>query len=139
MGRDRAIKEFDPARSTAQAIDLFTGRDSRLPVIVELLRSPWVVRGSEIAATPKGGAGKRREEPVEVTWDGQRGAPAAFVWRSRRYSIDALVQTWALERAWWDPRKRVSRRCFRVLSRGGLYDLAYDRLVGAWVLVGVVD
>jgi hypothetical protein len=139
MGRDRAIKEFDPARSTAQPIDLFTGRDSRLPVIVELLRSPWVVRGSEIVTTSGGGSGKRREEPIEVTWDGQRGVPVAFVVRGRRYNVDALVQTWALERAWWDPRTRLSRRCFRVLARGGLYDLAYDRLAGAWLLIGIVD
>ena len=139
MGRDRAIKEFDPARSNAQALDLFTGRDSRLPVIVELLRSPWVVRGSQIATGSGGNAGKRREETIEVTWDGNRGAPATFVWHSRRYKVDALVQTWAVERAWWDPRKRVSRRCFRVLARGGLYDLAYDRLAGGWLLVGVVD
>src|SRR5665648_416763 len=132
MGRDRAIKEFDPAHSTAQPIDLFTGRDSRLPVILELLRSPWVVRGSAIVAGSAGSAGKCREETIEVTWDGHRGAPAIFVWHSRRYKVDALVQTWTVERAWWDPRKRISRRCFRVLARGGLYDLAYDRLAGVW-------
>jgi hypothetical protein len=33
----------------------------------------------------------------------------------------------------------MSRRCFRVLTRDGLYDLAYDRLNGRWLLVGIVD
>jgi hypothetical protein len=98
-----------------------------------------VVRGSQIVTGSGGSAGKRREEAIDVTWDGYRGAPAAFVWHSRRYRVDALVQTWAVERAWWDPRKRVSRRCFRVLARGGLYDVAYDRLAGVWLLIGIVD
>lgn len=139
MGRDRAIKEFDAAHQSAQPQDLFTGRDARRPVILELLRSPWVVRGSELAHGSGGSAGKRRQEVVAVVWDAERGVPAAFTWGARRYPVDALVQTWAVERAWWDPRRQVSRRCFRVLARGGLYDLAYDRVEGAWLLVGVVD
>lgn len=139
MGRNRAIKEFDPARDEGQPLDLFTGRDTRLPVVLELLKSPWVMRGSQIAGGGSASAGKRREEVVEVSWDGRKRSPAAFVWRTKDYRVDALVQTWTLERAWWDPRRRVSRRCFRVLARGGLYDLAYDRLEDAWLLVGVVD
>ena len=35
--------------------------------------------------------------------------------------------------------RAVSRRCFRVIARGGVYDLAYDRLGEQWLLVGVVD
>lgn len=139
MGRNRAIKEFDPAKKAGQPLDLFSGRDTRRPVIVELLRSPWIVRGSQVASGSSGHGGKRREEEVEVVWDGTRRAPASFRMHGKRYIVDALVQTWALERAWWDPRARLSRRCFRVLARGGLYDLAYDRLTDRWLLVGIVD
>jgi hypothetical protein len=57
----------------------------------------------------------------------------------RRYPVDAVIQSWAVERAWWDPRKRLSRRCYRVLARGGLYDLAYDRIADRWLITGVVD
>jgi hypothetical protein len=110
-----------------------------LPVVLELLRSPWIVRASELPGTPSGLGGKRREREVEVDWDGRKGAPAAFSLEGRRYRVDALVQSWSVERAWWDPRTRLSRRCFRVLARGGLYDLAYDRLKDAWLLVGLVD
>jgi hypothetical protein len=46
---------------------------------------------------------------------------------------------WAIERSWWDLRRRASRRCFRVLARGGLYDLAYDRVDSRWLLIGIVD
>lgn len=139
MGRNSAIKRFDPAKEAGQPLDLFSGRDARRPVIVELLRSPWIVRGSQIASGTSGHSGKRREMEVEVIWNGARRAPATFQMNGKRYTVDALVQTWTVERAWWDPRTRLSRRCFRVLARGGLYDLAYDCLTGRWLLVGVVD
>ncbi|MBC7266414.1 MAG: DUF6504 family protein [Anaerosomatales bacterium] len=138
MGRHRAIKQYRPADRAGQPLDLFTGRATRTPVILELLRSPWIVRGSQLVSGPLG-SGKRREEPIEVVWDGSKRAPAAFEWNGTRYRVDALVQTWSVERAWWDPRARMSRRCFRVLARGGLYDLAFDRHEGRWLLVGVVD
>jgi hypothetical protein len=143
MGRNRAIKVFDP-RATGESLDLFTATDSRLPVIVELLRSPWITRGSEVGASASGTVasgygGKNRESEVEVVWDGERAAPRLFVLEGRRYPVDAIVQSWAIERAWWDLRRRASRRCFRVLARGGLYDLAYDRVTGRWLLVGIVD
>ncbi len=138
MGRNRAIKTYDP-RMTGESLDLFTASDTRTPVIMELLRSPWIVRGSELGAGVSGCAGKRREHAVEVVWDAGRAAPRSFMAGGRRYVIDAVVQSWAVERAWWDPRKRLSRRCYRVLARGGLYDLAYDRVADRWLLTGVVD
>jgi hypothetical protein len=138
MGRNRAIKTYDP-RSTGVSLDLFTASDTRTPVILELLRSPWIIRGSELRGEVSGFAGKRRERGVEVVWDASRGAPRSFVVDGRRYPVDAVIQSWAVERAWWDPRKRLSRRCYRVLARGGLYDLAYDRIADRWLITGVVD
>jgi hypothetical protein len=135
---NHAIKAFDPRRP-GQPLDLFDAADGRLPVLVELLRSPWISRASELSGSPSGLAGKRHERPIEVVWDGGRAAPRSFVADGQRYAVDAVVQSWSVERRWWDPRKRLSRRCFRVLARGGLYDLAYDRLDGRWLLVGVVD
>ncbi|MDZ4178505.1 MAG: hypothetical protein U1E29_04630 [Coriobacteriia bacterium] len=138
MGRNRAIKTFDP-RATGRSLDLFTATDARLPVIMELLRSPWVMRASELIQPDSGLAGKHRERAVEVVWDSGRGAPRSFMLDGRRHAVDAVVQTWAVERAWWDPRRRLSRRCYRVLTRGGLYDLAFDRITECWLLVGIVD
>lgn len=139
MGRNRAIKTFDP-RKAGQPLDLFTATDTRLPVIMELLRSPWIMRASELVQPGGSGlAGKQREREIEVVWDGRRAAPRGFVIEGRQYTVDAVVQSWAVERSWWDPRRRLSRRCYRVLTRGGLYDLAYDRTADRWLLTGVVD
>ncbi|MBN1192981.1 MAG: hypothetical protein JXA36_04750 [Coriobacteriia bacterium] len=138
MGRNRAIRSFDPHRA-GHPLDLFTATDTRLPVIVELLKSPWISRASELMQPTSGLAGKLCERAIEVTWDGVRSAPRDFTLEGRRYVIDAVIQAWAVERAWWDPRKRLSRRCYRVLTRGGLYDLAYDRINDRWLLTGIVD
>ncbi len=74
-----------------------------------------------------------------VDWDAERQYPTAFARGSRAYRIDGIVQIWAADRSWWDPRRRVSRRYWRVLARGGVYDLAYDRATGAWMLIGIQD
>lgn len=138
MGRNAAIKHYD-LHPDGQPVDLFDSVRGRLPVILELLKSPWIVRGAELVTSEDAASGKRADEQVTVVWDGARRSPTAFRWKGRRYCVDALVQTWAVERRWWDAERRVSRRCFRVLARGGVYDLAFDRLARRWLLVGVVD
>lgn len=131
MGYNAAIRRFD-AKKSGQPLDLFaTG--SRRPIVLELLASGFVHRGSEIEGP------KRVEVEVPVEWDGERGRPVAFIWKTKRYAVDALVQQWAVDALWWDRAHARSRRCFRVIARGGVYDLAYDRLGERWLLVGVVD
>jgi hypothetical protein len=79
------------------------------------------------------------EESVSVEWDAHRQCPLSFTRSDRRYIVDAVIQVWATERRWWDPRRHVSRRFFRVLSQGGVYDLAFDRARGGWLLTGIQD
>lgn len=136
MGRNAAIRRFD-ARRTGQPLDLFDTARSHLPVVAELLATPWVRRGSDLASGD--GTAKRADITIAVDWDGERARPAAFTYRSTRYEVDTVVQQWAVERLWWDRGRAVSRRCFRVLARGGVWDLAYDRMRKEWLLVGVVD
>ena len=131
MGHNTAIRRFD-ARKAGQPLDLFHAA-GRTPVILELLATPWLQRGSQIAGP------KRIEVEVPVDWDGERGRPLSFVWKNKRYAIDALVQQWAIDALWWDRPRARSRRCFRVIARGGVYDLAYDRIGERWLLVGVLD
>ncbi|MCX8007406.1 MAG: hypothetical protein N3B11_04735 [Coriobacteriia bacterium] len=138
MGRYRAIRQYRPSERPGQPLDLFSGKATRSDMVEELLKSPWIIRGSQ-AVRGALGAGKRREEPVDVVWDGAKRAPVAFERNGRRYRVEALVQTWSVERAWWDPRTRTSRRCFRVFARGGLYDLAFDLTEDRWLLIGIVD
>lgn len=138
MGRNADIKRYE-AHTQGQPMDLFGAPDGRLPVILELLRSPWIVKGSEVAGSGSDVGARCVEEAIDVSWDGVRRCPAAFAWRERTYRVDAVVQTWHVERYWWSPSRRVSRRCFRVLARGGAYDLAYDRIGSRWLLFGIAD
>lgn len=137
MGRNTAIKRFDPA--VGKTADMFSAKEGRLSVVVEMLRSPWLARGSDLVKGHDGTLGKRREDPVAVAWNGLTREPAAFEWHARDYPVEHVIQVWAIELFWWDPRRRVSRRCWRVLARGGTYDLAYDRLERRWLLLGEQD
>lgn len=120
-------------------MELFPSKHAKLPVLVELLNSPWIVKASELTRKDGASTTKRVEEPVRIEWDGGRQCPIAFIRDSRRYQVDAVIQVWATEKGWWDPRRRVSKRFFRVLSRGGIYDLAFDRAIGSWILTGIQD
>lgn len=139
MGRNAAIKRYTPLAS-GRALDLFDSVEGRRPVLLDLLEAPWFVRASELWRPGDGGLGRRIGEPVAVSWDTKTLSPAAFVWRERTHGVAAVVQMWAVEYAWWDAERQVSRRCWRVVADGGAtYDLAFDRLMGAWVLLGMQD
>lgn len=137
MGRNAAIRRFE-FHPEGQPMDLFASAEGRLPVVMELLRSPWIKRASELDSKDAS-ACRRFERAVGVAWDGERRSPSAFTCAGRRYRVDALLQRWTVEKRWWDPGCRISRRCYRVLARGGVYDLAYDRLEKRWLLIGIVD
>jgi len=138
VGRNASIKQFS-ATPVGQPLGLFETKRSRLPVLIELLASPWIVSASQLAHGDGSCAAKHADEPVEVVWDATRQYPSSFARAGRTYRIDAIVQVWAAERAWWNPRARISRRFWRVLSRGGVYDLTYDRTSGSWLLIGIQD
>jgi len=138
VGRNSAIKRYE-STPAGQPMELFETKHSRLPVILELLKSPWIVRASELTRKDGAFAARRANEPVAVEWDARRQCPSAFTRDSKRYRVDAIIQVWATEKSWWDPRKRIARRFFRVLSRGGIYDLAFDRAEGVWLLIGIQD
>lgn len=139
MGHNAAIKEY---RSLPEGLplDLFDSAEGRRPVVLDLLATPWLVRASELRLPGDSGLARRIGEPVAVSWEATGRSPAAFAWRGHLYDVASLVQTWAIEYAWWDARERVSRRCWRVLATGGgTYDLAFDRLTSTWILLGMQD
>lgn len=138
MGRNTAIKRYD-ATPAGQPMELFDIGHARRPVIVELLKSPWLVRASELSRHEGASAARRVSEEISVDWDPARQCPVSFRRADRTYRVDGVIQVWATEKSWWDPRKRVARSFFRVLSRGGIYDLAFDRDSCTWLLVGVHD
>ncbi len=138
VGRNAEIKRFTATRR-GQPLDLFESRASRAPVLSELFASPWIVRASELMGRDGGSAPKRAAEKVTVEWDPYCACPRAFVRGGRRFRVDAVLQSWSSERAWWDPRRRVSQRHWRVLARDGVYDLTYDLIRDAWRLTGIHD
>ncbi len=139
MGRNAAIKRY-VTLPEGRADDLFSSREGRAPVIEDLRATPWFVRADDLVHPGSAGLGKQVVEPVAATWDVVRRAPAAFAWRSRVFDVESVVQTWAVERAWWDVEYTVSLRCWRIVaSEGGTYDLAFDRASGRWLLLGVLD
>ncbi|MEI6361043.1 MAG: DUF6504 family protein [Actinomycetes bacterium] len=98
-----------------------------------------------------GGSG----EPIEVV-EGQDGAPAAFCWRGRRYTVSAVVAAWVEALPWWVDRGQRDgqgrgqgagqRHLWRVEAAPrtgtfGVYDLY--RVLGdgsrEWGLVRVID
>jgi hypothetical protein len=144
MGRNADIKRH-PLHPEGQAIDLFA-RGARSPVVAELLATPWITRASALSgAEPDApeagdGAGKRTVRDVKVQWDPELQQPEWFeVAGKGRYVVEALIGHWIEDRSWWDPDLHVSRRCFRVLARGGVWDLAYDLISRSWSLVGIGD
>ena len=144
MGRNADIKRY-PLHPEGQAIDLFA-RGTRSPIVAELLATPWITRASTLAGaepdTPEAGdgSGKRVGREVKVRWDPEHHRPGWFeVAGKGRYVVEALIGHWVEDRFWWDPDIHVSRRCFRVLARGGVWDLAYDLISRTWSLVGIGD
>lgn len=138
MGRNAAIKQYDTVPEDLP-LEFGKTRQNRLPVIREILRSPWVMRASELPRRDGFWSAKHAGEPVEIVWDPERRCPGSFVRDGRVWRIDSVVQVWSVERSWWDPRRRVSRRIWRVVARGGVYDLAFDRLERRWLLLGIED
>lgn len=62
--------------------------------------------------------------------------PELFVWRGRRYHVDAVERCWTVSR-----RKlsgRVERHCFRVRCRQGTFDLYQDLRYDTWHMQGKV-
>lgn len=86
---------------------------------------------------------KLYDDPIEVECTPASNQPAAFTWRGRRYPVERLLKYWREAGRGWDPQNSRDHECFRVESRGGIYDLQLDRLAGRrqprWRLARVWD
>lgn len=138
MGRNSAIKHFD-ATPEGQPMELADSQRGRQPIVHELLKSPWLMRASDLLRRDETWSTKRVEQSVEAVWDAERQRPIGFVRNGRTWTVDAIIQTWTVERSWWDRRRQISRHVWRVVARGGVYDLAFDRLENTWFLLGIQD
>jgi len=139
MVRNAAIKRYELLRGGC-ALGLFDSSEERRLAVLDLLSTEWFCRASELDCAGDAGVGRRIREPVAVTWSAEDRCPVAFARGGREYHVESIVQTWAVEHAWWDPAEHISRRCWRVLTKdGGPYDLAFDRMACRWILLGIQD
>ncbi len=139
MGRNAEIKQYK-ITDVGQPIELFESKRGWLPVLERLLASPWIVRASELMQSERiTESTKRVSEDVTVIWDAERQRPASFSRAGHAYRIEAVVQEWSVEKAWWNRARQVSQVCWRVQTAEGVFDLAYDRADKAWRLVGIQD
>lgn len=141
MGENASIKQYQ-AKRVGQPVELFDSRLTRTPVINALLESPWVRRASEVVTGGSSEATKSLDEPVRVVWEEDSLRPYAFAREgAHAQPIDAIAQVWSSEYGWWSEsgEVHVSRRFWRVISRGAVYDIVYDRRRDGWFLIGVMD
>jgi Family of unknown function (DUF6504) len=83
-------------------------------------------------------------EPVKVHARPD-GRPVRFVWRSRLYTVRAILEHWVINREWWrDPAAEPGQlelefwRVEALLAPGGtmpgVYELRQDAATRAWTL-----
>ncbi len=71
-------------------------------------------------------------EPIDLTSKEHDYFPKAFLWRGRRYHIDAVEQCWTVARRHW--MGRIERHGFKVRTRNATYVLYHDLSRNAWYM-----
>lgn len=79
---------------------------------------------------------KRYNEPIEMQAKRFGYFPQTFLWHGRRYLVRRVERAWTVCRK--RPRRRVERRCFRVHTGEGIFDLYQDLIANTWHLEKVV-
>jgi hypothetical protein len=89
---------------------------------------------------------RRVDEPVQVALRRGGAAPAAFLWKGRRYTVERIEACWKEVGPWWDGEGE--RTFFRVTARhsspdrraeSGLYELRFDHASTRWWLYEIID
>ncbi len=79
---------------------------------------------------------KRYNEPIEMQAKRFGYFPQAFLWHGHRYCVTRVERAWTIcqRRA----SRRVERRCFRVHTAEGIFDLYQDLVANTWHLEKVI-
>ena len=75
---------------------------------------------------------KRYNEPIEMQTKRFGYFPKTFLWHGRRYHVKRVERAWTISRQ--RTRRRVERRCFRVHTTEGVFDLYQDLAANTWHL-----
>lgn len=80
----------------------------------------------------RGGKGRRGRGPDAIDMRSRRHGyfPKLFVWRGRRYHVDAVERCWTISRRGRDGR--VERHCFRVRCPEGTFEVFQDVRHNTW-------
>jgi hypothetical protein len=81
------------------------------------------------------------EEPIMVVTD-DGDAPVSFTWQGRVHPVVRVVEQWELQTDWWSEAGEVSRRYFKLITRGGLLCEIYLDLLagpGEWRMAKLYD
>jgi hypothetical protein len=72
------------------------------------------------------------DEAVDMVQRRFQYFPLVFHWRGRRYTVEAVEQSWTTSRR--GGRRHVERRFFRVRCSEGSFELYQDLRAGTWHL-----
>lgn len=75
---------------------------------------------------------KRYNEPIEMQTKRFGYFPKTFLWHGRRYRVKRVERAWTISRQ--RTHRRVERRCFRVHTAEGVFDLYQDLAANTWHL-----
>jgi len=75
---------------------------------------------------------RRYDEPIEVQAKRFGFFTQTFLWHGRRYQVKRVERAWTISRR--RQRRRVERRCFRVHTNEGVFDLYQDLRADTWHL-----
>lgn len=140
MGENKGIKNYN-YHHAGENLELFATTNGKMSVAEAILKSQWVTTAADLGKSKIASAssGKFYDQEITVLYSEHLRRPLQFFWRRKFYKVDAVIGVWVLESCWWDAAKKQSRRYFRVLARGGTYDIYLDHLQEAWFLESVSD
>jgi hypothetical protein len=75
---------------------------------------------------------KRYNEPILMKSKRFGFFPKTFLWHGRRYQVKRVERAWTVSKN--GRRRRVERRCFRVHTAEGVFDLYQDLTANTWHL-----
>lgn len=78
------------------------------------------------------------DQPIQVV-AGPDGSPRAFLWRGRRYTVEAVLEDWVELGEWWDCHPPEQRSVFRVRAGSGVFELDFRRPEKQWYLYCIYD
>ncbi len=87
---------------------------------------------------------KLYDEPISVTAKTNNDI-REFIWRNRRYGVQAVVKCWRVRHSWWSDDGGVNRWYFRVQAANGTngangaYDIYFDANGRRWCLERIWD